>query len=43
VRMHSNRLIIFFLHAERAQCTFCRQEDELGPVARGEEEDYLRR
>jgi len=41
--MHSNRLIIFFLHAERAQCTFCRQEDELGPVDRGEEEDYLRR
>jgi len=39
----SNRLIIFFLHAERAQFTFCRQEDELGPVTRGEEEDYLRR
>jgi len=35
--MHSNRLITF-LHAERAQCTFCRQEGELGPAARGEEE-----
>jgi len=38
LRMHSNRLIIFFLHAECAQCTFCRQEGELGPAARGEEE-----
>jgi hypothetical protein len=38
MRMHSNWLIIFFLHVERAQCTFCRQEDELGPAARGEEE-----
>jgi hypothetical protein len=26
---HSNQLInYFFLHAERAQCTFCKQEDD---------------
>jgi hypothetical protein len=36
--MRSNRLITFFLYAEHAQCTFCKQKGELGPAVRGEEE-----
>jgi hypothetical protein len=33
--MHRNQLIIFFLHVERAQCTFCRQGNELWPTTIG--------
>ena len=39
----TSELISFFLHAERAQCTFCKQEDDWWPAAMEGKGIYLRR